>query len=415
MGYKLYSARTPEDLLARSEEHNGIQVVSQLSRADLVAPASRWTSRHLVAYRLLTHPKTNFLPTLETDHNEQCPLCRTEQPCSQELDYANIDVLLGETPRALCTKSEGELMRLSGGAFWAALARAAHPEIADEAKAYPRRDRSQVERPGYVNSASAILGSSSPTQPSSSEFEGDMGDLDEDMHEERRNKPEEVTVHLVTRFLQHTLSLCLVQRPSIVIKREEVRFRVERKKTTAYIGSAPVTAEDDGGICLMRQNGVGWEMVYQCLAILEAKRAFQHIRFEERSGNYTPTVSNAHLAQYLGEAVVTWKDNQEYLANGVFLIAATSTFIRFIHFTFGRDYMEYLDAPDQETQIDLANDDERDAFAYMHSTDWFNLQLPEGRRIALCHILALVRWHAGDVARQAASGLSADDHMDIQE
>lgn len=317
MGYKLYSARTPEDLLARSEEHDGLQVLSQLSKGDLVAPASRWTSRHLVAYRLRTRPDANFLPALGTDHGERCPLCKPEQHYPQELDYANVNALLGDNPRGLCTKSEGELLRLSGGAFWAALARATHPEIANEAKVYPRRERNQVERPGYINSAYAIPGSSSPTQPSSSEFEDDMGELDEDMHEERRNKPEEVTVRLVASFLQYALSLCLVQLHTSVMEGKEVRLRVERKKTTVYISeSAPVTAEDDGGICLMLRTEFGWKTERPCLAVLEAKRAFKHIRFEERTGNYIPTVSNAHLAQYLGEAVVTWKDNPGYLENG---------------------------------------------------------------------------------------------------
>lgn len=77
--------------------------------------------------------------------------------------------------------------------------------------------------------------------------------------------------------------------------------------------------------------------------------------------------------------------------------------------------MEYLGARDEETQVDLANDDERDAFVYMNSTDWLNLQLPEGRRVALCHILALVRWHeAEDVRRETTSDWFRDDAMDIQ-
>lgn len=82
--------------------------------------------------------------------------------------------------------------------------------------------------------------------------------------------------------------------------------------------------------------------------------------------------------------------------------------MRFIHFKFGRDYAEYLDALDETAQIELINDEEKDIFVYMHNTKWFNLQSHEGRRTALCHILALLRWHdAQDALRRQA----ADDAM----
>lgn len=44
----------------------------------------------------------------------------------------------------------------------------------------------------------------------------------------------------------------------------------------------------------------------------------------------------------------------------VFLIAATNTFIRFLHFTFGREYREYLDAEGVDEQKELAQDSEKD-------------------------------------------------------
>ncbi|KAK3933517.1 hypothetical protein QBC46DRAFT_368712 [Diplogelasinospora grovesii] len=404
MEYKVYSAQGPEDLRTRSKEHGDIQVVLQLDKRELISSASKWTPRHLVTYRLLTRPEAAFLPTFETNHNEQCPVCKNEHSL-QELDHT-------KTPRDLCTKTEGELMRLPGGFFWAALARAARPELADQAKVYPQRERKQVQREGYIDSASAIPGSSSPIQHSSSEFEADMDDLDEDVHEERRSKPEEVTVHLVTSFLQYALSLCLLQHTT-GMSRTEVRPRVERKRTTVYVST---------NVPGFAQAEFGWKMDHPYLALLEAKRAFKYIHFEERIGSYIPSVSNEHLAQYLGEAVITWKGNQERLGNDVFLIAATNTFVRFIHFAFGRDYMEYLDTMDEKTQIDLANNDDKDAFVYMHSTGWFNLQTQEGRRIALCHILALLRWHDAEDIRRQTVGYEpgddsdyGDDSMDIGE
>lgn len=79
--------------------------------------------------------------------------------------------------------------------------------------------------------------------------------------------------------------------------------------------------------------------------------------------------------------------------NSVFLIAATSTFVRFVHFKFGRRYMEYLDAADEEAQIRLVDNNERGTCVRMRSTRWFNLQEHWGRRMSLCHVFSLLRWH----------------------
>jgi hypothetical protein len=78
-----------------------------------------------------------------------------------------------------------------------------------------------------MNSTTAIVGSSSPTGPSSSEFEMGMEDIDEDEDDARRSKPEEVTVQLATSFLQHYLYLCLLQYSD---EFTEVRVRVERRR-----------------------------------------------------------------------------------------------------------------------------------------------------------------------------------------
>lgn len=43
--------------------------------------------------------------------------------------------------------------------------------------------------------------------------------------------------------------------------------------------------------------------------------------------------------------------------------------------------------------MEIINDEGKEAFVYMQSTRWFNLQSREGRRVALCHVLSLVRWH----------------------
>jgi len=55
--------------------------------------------------------------------------------------------------------------------------------------------------------------------------------------------------------------------------------------------------------------------------------------------------------------------------------------------------MEYLDADDEKAQMQLVDDNEKDACVYMHSTRWFNLQEHRGRQMSLCHVFALLRWH----------------------
>jgi hypothetical protein len=85
--------------------------------------------------------------------------------------------------------------------------------------------------------------------------------------------------------------------------------------------------------------------------------------------------------------------------------------VRFINFKFGRDYAEYIDAVNETAQIELINDEKKDVCVYMHSTKWFNLQSQEGRRIALCHLLALLRWHDAHDAQDALHSQTTDDAM----
>jgi len=282
-----FTAQTAQDLRARSKEHGGIEVVLQLNEKEQIRPASEWTVRHLIAYRLLTtDTDTAFLPILKQTHNEECPLCIEESQCSQKLDSSTSD-LIEEPGKNIYQISECELMRLPFGSFWAALAQAAALEPTGQIRQHPQRDRRPVLHEGYRNSAMEIDGSS-PVMLSSSEFEADMNDVGEDEHEGRRTKPEEVTVHLVTQFLQYTLSVCLLQPSAEGQGGLEVRARVGHRTSKAIIaGSVLVTAEDDGGICQMRRQHLGWEMHHPCIALIEAKRAFAHGSCD-KAGNYIP-------------------------------------------------------------------------------------------------------------------------------
>ncbi|KAK0627105.1 hypothetical protein B0T14DRAFT_562940 [Immersiella caudata] len=280
--HKTYSAQDSDDLAAASRLNGGPQVPLQLTSRELANSASRWTLRHLIAYRLLVLPEAAFLPALGTDHDQRCPVCGPgdHHHRLQTINQAHTDALTGTTPRSLCLKTEHELMQLPHGTFWVALARATRPELTGQPKTHPHRERKQVRQEGYVDSAGAILGSSSPIEQSSSEFDADSSYVDDDEYDERRSKPEELTVNLLSSFLQQALSVCLLQ---------------------------------------------------------------------------------------------------------------------------------YLDATDVRTQLDMASDPGKEVFVAMQSSTWFNLQSPDGRRAALCHILALLRWHAAQGSMHHGGDTDLDD------
>ncbi|KJZ76407.1 hypothetical protein HIM_04136 [Hirsutella minnesotensis 3608] len=416
----MFSISTPQQYAHLSVEHD-LAVPLQLNDEELIRPASRWTLRHLIAYRLLVNPEKGFLDTFKPDHDQQCPVCiGTGDHLQQHLDHEKTTALTEDPcPANLFKAKESELMQLQHGAFWVSLARAMRLEQLGE-RNHPNRDRKAVERPDFVNPTTIIKGSSSPTRPSSSEFELSMGDFDEDQHDNRRSKPEEVTVHLVMTFLQHSLCLCLMQDPNALT---EVRVRIERVKTDACINSLhATTAEDDGGICRMRWRTIGWSMENPYFALIEAKRTFQRLHIDDKSGEIHPIVSNETLAQCFGEAIVAWTANrqllgQDYRRCSVFLIAAASTFVRFVHFQFGSHYADLLDATDAEAQEALIADGEKDTYVQMRSSKWLNLQTSQGRRIALCHVLALLRWHGehsfgAEMAQTSMAPGDSDTSMD---
>ncbi|KAK7211117.1 hypothetical protein V2G26_018295 [Clonostachys chloroleuca] len=255
MAKAVFSARTPQELQRLSEEQ-GIRTTLQLTAHERSNSASRWTFRHLIAFRLLTNPERKYLETFGSTHSKECPVCNSADDCSQQVDYEMTRAFTREScPLDLLTSTESDLMRLENGSFWVALARASRPDVFNEGKMYPQRERRDMERADYMNSTTAIVGSSSPTRPSSSEFEVGMEDIDEDDHDARRSKPEEVTVQLVTSFLQHSLYFCLLQRSD----ETEVRVRVERRRAEMYVnGIDQAVAEDDGGICRMERQALGW-------------------------------------------------------------------------------------------------------------------------------------------------------------
>ncbi|KFA81330.1 hypothetical protein S40288_08312 [Stachybotrys chartarum IBT 40288] len=418
----MYSVSTAQQHAQLSEEHD-LAVPLHLKVEELSRSASKWTSRHIVAYRLLVKPEKGFLDTFKLDHDTKCPGCiSTGVQVQQRLDDEETRILTQDPcPANLFEAKESELMRLHHGPLWVSLARAIRFKQFGE-RHYPSRDRKAVERPDFVNPTTAIVGSSSPTRPSSSEFEMSIDDIDEDQHDDRQNKPEEVTAHLITTFLQHCLCLCLVQDRDPLT---EVRVRIERLRTDACINNFHATvAEDDGGICRMKRRNIGWSVENPYVAIIEAKRTFQRLHIDDKSGEIRPIVTNETLAQCFGEATLRpllssaclfWLTS--YRRCSVFLIAAASTFVRFVHFQFGSHYADLLDATDPEAQEALIAESEKDTYAYMRSSKWFNLQTSQGRRTALCHVLALLRWHdehsfGAEMAQSSTASGDSDMSMD---
>lgn len=323
----LYSAKNSQEHERLAKEGN-VQYLADLDTGELEAPASRWTRRHLLAYRLLTPQPQSWLPILQTEHNQNCPNCNTGAEGVQKLDEEWTKVLMSGCPAKLKNSKDSELLKLKGGFFWAKLAEAIRVDNtqrtddtleteSDDTSA--RRDIGRQSRPskrdGYIDTRQMVVGSSPPqsqstqlSEGSGSAYQTESDDIDDDDHEARRSKPEEVTLHLMLSFIQHVLNLCLLQ----CIPRVEVRPRVERKRWTATVAKKHTfTAEDDGGICQMNYNIDGWNMLRPVIALLETKKAFKALHTDESTGKPKPIVSDETLAQYLGEALAAWRSNRK--------------------------------------------------------------------------------------------------------
>lgn len=74
------------------------------------------------------------------------------------------------------------------------------------------------------------------------------------------------------------------------------------------------------------------------------------------------------------------------------------------------DYMEYLDAADEVSQRAVIGHVNKDAVVYMRRTKWYNLEKPQARHDALCHVLALGRLHdAQERLRVEADSINASE------
>ena len=161
--------------------------------------------------------------------------------------------------------------------------------------------------------------------------------------------------------------------------------------------------KNDGGIYRMDRRTFRWTMSHPYLALLEVKKAFKHIQYWWRDRTtQASSIERSFGAVFRRSDGLLWTRSTSLLRplvrrivvalelilavpSNVLLIAATNTFILFIPFRFGSDYNEYIDLATGPSQRILVDDGDKDTFVYMHSTQWFNLESPVGRRSALSY------------------------------
>ncbi|KAG5926975.1 hypothetical protein E4U42_002753 [Claviceps africana] len=333
-----YSAKSPEDLRKIPNQ----SVLLNLTKEERTSPASRWSRNHLAAYRLLLTGEKQILDIFRQDHKEACPVCplaksfseknsssknpssknpssaNSPENSSQKLDESILKVFLDEFKLERLQETERELLQGPGGFFWLSLAQTCNtPQDSDsdsqEPREYPQRERRTVNRQDYVDSNEVSSDSSfSAVDSSGSDYNTSMQEPDEDTNEKRRTIAEELSVQLATDFVRYSLQLCLEQPDDGM----EFRARMDRRRSTANIAGVEVTCEDDRGIAFCKKHSEhGWQTIDHFVASFEAKRSTRGLDVDDHTTRSSPVVTDDTLAQYLGEAVLTWRANQKLLKN----------------------------------------------------------------------------------------------------
>ncbi|EGX88685.1 hypothetical protein CCM_08731 [Cordyceps militaris CM01] len=377
-----YTIRTRGELDSEAMKPGNASTIFELQGR--AASASRWTTGHLVPFRLIALPMKQHLPVLWRTHRQNCP----------SVDRKEVDVLCGRNPDRLTRRLESDLETVPGGPFWVALAGALRRAAQQEPEA-PQSGRRM--NPLRNARPSVVSGQLEYFVPSGEMRDDDGLDADESYeYDSYYAHTEDVAVALATRFLSFVLCRCLNQSGYM-----EVRVRIE--------------PQDDGGICAMELQDKGWQMTFSRVAILEAKRGLGHVARDPATGEFQPVSTNL-LPQCLGEAIIAWKSTpKEERNNDVFLLVIVNTFFRLIHFRFGSDYLEYLDAPDPRMQLSIALDQNKDSAVMMESSKWFNLEVPGHRKAAMCHVLALVRWFRIHSLRDRSAEKTESDSSDVSD
>ncbi|KAK2589479.1 hypothetical protein QQS21_012845 [Conoideocrella luteorostrata] len=300
---------TTQEKLQTLSSKEGLSVLSDLKQTELKASTSRWTLRHILAYRLIVQPKKPFLEPLKPDH-KSCSYCKNKGP--QNLDRDMVGKLLEDVPKSVLLGTERELLKRPGGFFWVSLAQASHlsdspapkgpdnaPSPPDSAPSAPVKRKSQeVTRPEFRNTLEEISpGPDSPFLRSTSP-QSDTSYVNKDTIEAHRSIPEVISVNLAVDFIRYVLQLCLIQEDD----EKEVRARPHPRRGQATIAGHDITFEDDAGISLHLKRPGMWTTENPFMALVEVKRA-QNIYVEEGKRR-TAIMPSATMAQCLGEAVL---------------------------------------------------------------------------------------------------------------
>ena len=102
------------------------------------------------------------------------------------------------------------------------------------------------------------------------------------------------------KFMERVLNQCMRQDTDVL----EMQPRLHKEPIATEIEDGYVVrAEDDGGLCSVKRVGGEWVVNNPYLALFEAKKALHGF-------DKVPIIHNKTLAQFLGEAIVTWKEKR---------------------------------------------------------------------------------------------------------
>lgn len=267
--------------------------------------ASEWGRDHLFACRVIRRETQRSILPILSDYARSSDL----KSSTEIINFVN-----GPPDPMYLAQSEHQLVRKSGygmslAQIWAALAmfksgqRHGREEIrtdtdheASEREEGAKRPRRGTFQENFIDSSTIRIGSSSPWQESS-QGTSSLGYVDTESHRLLASSEDE-TLRLASCVIRNILYFGApqdsVDLPSVV----EFRDAKVRIAANSPMVNRELIAIGDGGLCLRKEINGHFEVFKNHLAILEAKREFQHLE------NGRPVISDKCLAQMTCEALV---------------------------------------------------------------------------------------------------------------
>ncbi|ATY67279.1 hypothetical protein A9K55_000027 [Cordyceps militaris] len=228
------------------------------------------------------------------------------------------------------------------------------------------RARPQTQHPGFVNSTTMKVDSSS-SGSSESGSRSSLAYVDEPSHALAAQN-EDGTLHFIRCALRHVIHHSSPSSPKVVEVRD-VKLGLKAIVQTRN-GGVPakrvLVAVDDGGLCL-RQNKEGvWVNVAKRVLMLEAKNRFQY--FDDGK----PTISDDCLAQMTCQALAAKLCDKSLEDRSVTILHAAQQYACFLKFDISSKYFQQLLL---EEEIAF----EEWEFVQVSSTPWYDLGTKQGR------------------------------------